>query len=183
MLAQVGSESILIYQSHGGTIAVEWKFDGSRFQIRKDGDEVSIYSRRLENVSSSLPNIIEAVLKGVQAESSILDGEVVAVGPEGRPRHFQEAFKRFRGKHDVQKVAEEIPLQLYLFDLMYLDGRGIVDLPLSERRELLVKNASREIVADEALVDIPDDARRICHAALDAGPRGHHGQRSLLPPI
>ena len=82
-------------------VAIEWKFDGARAQIHKAGNSVTIYSRKLENVTNSLPDLVEIIRKHVKAEYAILDGEAVAVDEKGKPRAFQEILKRFRRKYDV----------------------------------------------------------------------------------
>jgi DNA ligase-1 len=171
MLAQLG-EGIPATFEEMGTAAIEWKYDGARVQIHKDDGKVRIFSRRLENVTASLPEIKRTVLKNIHAESAILDGEAVAVGADGRPMAFQEILRRFRRKYNVEKLAVEIPLRLFLFDLIYLDGRSLVDLPLSDRRRLLVEVADSSIVADQVLSERPKDAEEIYRKALDAGHEG-----------
>jgi DNA ligase-1 len=171
MLAQL-SESIPTALQEMGTAAIEWKYDGARVQIHKDGGKVRIYSRRLENVTSSLPEIARAALKQVNAKSAILDGEAVALSADGRPRAFQEILKRFRRKYNVEKLAAEIPLSLFLFDLIYLDGQSRIDLPLLERRELLVKIADPSLLAEQVLSDKVEVADEIYKKALNAGHEG-----------
>jgi DNA ligase-1 len=171
MLAQLG-ESIPSSLQEMGEAAVEWKFDGARVQIHKDGEKVRIYSRRLENVTSSLPEISKAIQKHVKAKSAILDGEAVATGDDGRPRPFQDILKRFRRKYNVEKLAVKIPLHLYLFDIIYLDGQSLIDLSLLERRKLLANIADKELVASQELTDIPEEAERIYKEALSAGHEG-----------
>ena len=140
MLAQLG-ESIASALGEIGTAAVEWKYDGARVQIHKEGEKVRIFSRRMENVTASLPEIVLAA-RQITAKSAILDGEAVAIGKDGRPMAFQEILKRFRRKYNVEKLAAQIPLRLFLFDLIYLDGKSVTHLPLSERRALLEKIAN-----------------------------------------
>jgi DNA ligase-1 len=170
MLAQLG-EGISASLQELGTAAIEWKFDGARVQIHKDGKRVRIFSRRLENVTASLPEVVRAA-KQIKANSAILDGEAVAIGQDGRPMAFQEILKRFRRKYNVEKLAAQIPLHLFLFDLIYLDGRSVIDLPLVDRRALLVKVADHSLVADQVLSDRPEAAEDIYRRALDAGHEG-----------
>lgn len=170
MLAQL-EENIPTAFKELGTAAIEWKFDGARVQIHKDGEKVRIFSRRLENVTSSLPEIAKAILKNIHAKSAILDGEAVAIGENGRPRAFQDILKRFRRKYNVAKLAAEIPLRLFLFDIIYLDDRSIIDLPLSERRKLLVEVAGT-LAAEQVVSDKPEAAEEIYRKALDAGHEG-----------
>jgi DNA ligase-1 len=171
MLAQL-SEGIPSALAEMGTAAIEWKYDGARVQIHKDDGKVRIYSRRLENVTASLPEIVRAALKQIRAESAILDGEAVALSEDGRPRAFQEILKRFRRKYDVEKLAAEIPLSLYLFDLLYLDGQSVIELSLLERRKLLVKISDPSLLAEQVLSDKAEVAEEIYKKALDAGHEG-----------
>lgn len=171
MLAQL-SESIPTALQEMGTAAIEWKYDGARVQIHKSGGKVRIYSRRLENVTDSLPEISRAALKQIQAKSAILDGEAVALSSDGRPRAFQEILKRFRRKYNVEKLATEIPLSLFIFDIIYLDGQSVIDLPLLERRKLLVKISDPSLLASQVLSDKTEVAEEIYKKALDAGHEG-----------
>ena len=158
MLAQLG-EGIQGAMQELGLAAIEWKYDGARVQIHKDKEKVRIFSRRLEDVTDSLPEIVQTA-KRIRADSAILDGEVVAIGKDGRPMAFQEILKRFRRKYNVEKLALQVPLHLFLFDLIYLDGKSVVDLPLTERRMLLEKIADPSIMADQILSDSPELAYR-----------------------
>ena len=172
MLAQIG-ESIPAAIGEIGTAAVEWKYDGARVQIHKDGDSVRIFSRRLENVTASLPEIVKAA-RQISAKSAILDGEAVAIGKDGRPMAFQEILKRFRRKYNVQTLATKIPLRLFLFDLIYLDGKSLVDLPLTERRALLeqIAIASPDLLADQVMSGSVEESEEIYRRALLAGHEG-----------
>ncbi len=171
MLAQLGS-GIPGSMAEMGTAAVEWKFDGSRVQIHKIGDEVEIFSRRLEKVTKSLPEIVAFAKEEVRAESAILDGEAVARGEDGRPLPFQEILKRFRRKYRVERAAAKIPLELWLFDLVYLNGRVLIDEPLRERRRLLEEVADREILAAQTVTGDPDEVAGIYEEAIAAGHEG-----------
>ena len=170
MLAQLG-ESIPAAMAEMGTAAVEWKYDGARVQIHKDGDRVRVFSRRLENVTASLPEIVEAA-RQVKARSAILDGEAVAMGADGRPMAFQEILKRFRRKYHVAKLAKEIPLRLFLFDLIYLEGESLAHLPLKERRALLEGVAEADLLADQMLSNNPAEVAAAYERALEAGHEG-----------
>lgn len=170
MLAQLG-ESILAALTDIGSAAIEWKYDGARVQIHKEGESVRIFSRRLENVTASLPEIVQAA-RQITADSAILDGEAVAIDKGGRPMAFQEILKRFRRKYNVEKLAAQIPLRLFLFDLIYLDGKSVTDLPLRERRALLEKIAGPALLADQVLSGSVEAAEKIYRQALDAGHEG-----------
>ncbi len=171
MLAQLG-DGIPSSVAEMGTAAVEWKFDGSRVQIHKKGGQVEIFSRRLENVTRSLPEIVGFVKEHIRAGSAILDGEAVARGEDGRPLPFQEILKRFRRKYKVERTAKKIPLELWLFDLVYLDGRVLIDEPLRERRRLIEEVADPEILASQTLTDDPEKVAEIYELATAAGHEG-----------
>lgn len=158
-----------------GIVAAEWKFDGARVQIHKKGDEVILYSRRLENITDSLPDIVAAVKKAVKADYAILDGEAVAIDEEGRPKPFQEILKRFRRKYDVQNKVKHIPLILNLFDIMYLNGESLIELPLRQRREFLVsciENSDLVRVDSQVITSDVSQINSIYEQALRAGHEG-----------
>lgn len=115
-------------------LVVEYKYDGMRVQIHKDGDEVQVFTRRLDDVSEQFPELVEAVREHVTAEQCVLEGEAVAYDPEtGDLVAFQELSRRIKRKYDIDEMVEEIPVVLHLFDVTYLDGETLVDLPLRER--------------------------------------------------
>jgi len=156
-------------------VAVEWKFDGARLQIHKNGNDIILYSRRLEDVTASLPDIVDMVKAGITAEKAVIDGEVVVLGEDGKPGAFQQILKRFRRKYDVEVMKGQIPLQLYLFDILYLDGQSLFDQPLIQRRQRLMEcvtpvenmNVAEQVVTGE--VQVIDE---IYHKALDEGHEG-----------
>lgn len=170
MLAQLG-EGIPASMQELGSAAVEWKYDGARVQIHKDGKRVRIFSRRLEDVTRSLPEIVR-LAQEVRADKAILDGEAVAIGKDSRPLAFQEILKRFRRKYNVEKQAKETPLRLFLFDLIYLDGKSTVDLPLARRRELLEGIVDPSILAGQIVTDSVQKAEEIYRQALETGHEG-----------
>ncbi len=159
--------------------AIEWKFDGARVQIHKNGNSVTLFSRKLENVTNSLPDLVEIIRKHVKADSAILDGEAVAVDEDGKPRAFQEILKRFRRKYGVEEKVLGIPIQLNLFDIMYLNGKTLIDLPLLERRKALescVESStedSKSICIDKQVItgDL-ELVEKIYREALQAGHEG-----------
>jgi len=170
MLAQVAESFEEAIRS--GNIAVEWKFDGSRVQIHWGNGVLKIYSRKLENVTNALPEIVEEVKKNVK-EGVILDGEVIAV-KDGRPMPFQHVLRRFRRKHDVLKMVEKIPLQLFVFDVLYANGE-VIDMPLKERRNILkeyVNESERLKIAEQIITDEKGTIERIFNEAVNAGHEG-----------
>jgi DNA ligase-1 len=171
MLAQIAS-GIKEAVEEMGSVAVEWKFDGARVQVHKEGGNITIYSRKLEDVTSSLPDIAKAVRNNVSADSVILDGEAVAIGRDKRPMAFQEILRRFRRKYDISATAIEIPLYLNLFDILYLNGDTLIDAPLSERRKKLEEICDKSIVAKQIVTSDTAIIEAIYKEALAAGHEG-----------
>ncbi|MEM0076399.1 MAG: ATP-dependent DNA ligase, partial [Thermoproteota archaeon] len=137
MLAEMSYNFEEPLREHGGKSAVEIKFDGARVQVHKKGNKIKIYSRRLSDVTESLPDVREEVKNELKAEEAVLDGEVIAIGTEGKPLPFQELMRRFGRIKEVQKKIKEIKLKLYVFDLLYLDGRVLVDETYENRTNKL----------------------------------------------
>lgn len=127
------------------------KYDGFRVQIHKDGKKVSMFSRNLEDMTHMFPELIEGTLRQVKAKTAILDTEALAYQPESEEfLPFQETTKR-RRKHNVEEVAKTLPLRAFVFDMLYVNGKSLIDLPLTERIEYLKK----EVEADGALIPAP----------------------------
>ncbi|HEY6367321.1 MAG TPA: hypothetical protein VI585_21275, partial [Candidatus Binatia bacterium] len=133
MLSELSQDFKEIFRAHGERTGLEFKYDGARVQIHKEGELVRIWSRRLSEVTSSLPEIVEIARKDLQGDSFILDAEVVAVGKDGRPFPFQELMRRFKRVHGIESAATEIPLSLHLFDCLFFDGRSLIDEPYESR--------------------------------------------------
>ncbi|MBP2172621.1 ATP-dependent DNA ligase [Methanococcus voltae] len=120
-----------------GVPQFETKYDGARVQIHKDGEDVKIYSRRLEDITNSIPEIVDEVKK-IDCNQLIVEGECVAIDENGKPRPFQDILRRFRRKYDIEKMTSEIKLRVFLFDVIYMNGESISD-SLHLRREKLEK--------------------------------------------
>jgi len=137
-LAERENDPKAILERHGTTMA-DLKLDGFRLQIHKKGDKVMLFSRRLENMTDSFPEVIETIKKNVKADEAIIDSEALAYNEStGELYPFQYTIQRKR-KHGVEKMAEELPLHVFAFDIMYLNGESLIDLPYKKRRELLEK--------------------------------------------
>ncbi len=120
-----------------GVVDAQYKYDGFRTQIHKDGQHVSIFSRNLENMSQMFPEIIEGTRKQVQADSVILDAESLAYNPASEEfLPFQETTRR-RRKHHIEALAQEMPLKAFAFDILYKDGASLLEKPLVERMKIL----------------------------------------------
>ncbi|MBA3724547.1 MAG: ATP-dependent DNA ligase [Candidatus Levybacteria bacterium] len=132
-------------------IHATYKYDGFRVQIHKNGDKVEMFSRNLEDMTHMFPELIEGTLKQIKATSVILDSEAMAYQPESEEfLPFQETTKR-RRKHNIEAMAESLPLKAFVFDILYVDGRSLLGTPLNERVEIMKKT----IVGDEILIPEP----------------------------
>ncbi|MDD1715537.1 MAG: ATP-dependent DNA ligase [Methanolinea sp.] len=167
MLAQQGSIPSAIQEN--GIVAAEFKYDGSRFQFHKEEGKARLYSRKLEDVTDALPDIISALMKAT-SHDVILDGEVIAIR-EGRPLPFQTVLRRFRRKYGIESMAKEIVMIPNIFDILYLDGKTLIDRPFQERRSLLEKIVTMH-VAPQTVSDDPDVIDAMYRDALDAGHEG-----------
>ncbi len=120
-----------------GTVVAQYKYDGLRAQIHKDGQQVTIFSRNLEDQSHMFPELIEGTLKQVRAERAILDAETLAYNATSEEfLPFQETTRR-RRKHGIEAMAEQLPLKAFVFDILYKDGTSLLDTPLVERLKIL----------------------------------------------
>jgi len=167
MLAQSGTVADMV--AGHGEIAAEFKYDGSRFQFHKKGNWCRMYSRRLEDVTGALPDVILQLLSATDHDV-ILDGEVIAI-KDDRPMPFQSVLRRFRRRHDVAEATAEIKLVPNVFDILYLDGETLIGLPLSERRKKL-ESALQFFIAPQLVSDDPNVIGQQYQAALDAGHEG-----------
>jgi len=120
-----------------GEVDVQYKYDGFRVQIHKHKNEVRMFSRNLEDMSHMFPELKEATLQQIKADSIILDTEALAYNPASEEfLPFQETTKR-RRKHGIEEMAEKLPLKAFVFDILYKDGKSLIEKPLHERMEIL----------------------------------------------
>jgi len=172
MLAQMADDVAEALKEHNGKTAFEYKLDGARVQIHKLNDEVRIFSRRLTDVTESLPEIIETARKNVKAKEVMLEGEVIAVDSLGYPIPFQHLMRRFKRVHAVEDMVEKIPVKLYLFDILYLNGESLVSVSYMERRQVLVENAGEIPLTRVLITDKIEEAKQFLKEATDAGHEG-----------
>ncbi len=142
MLAEKAESIVDALEEHGFHSAFEFKFDGIRAQIHKFGDKVKIFSRRLKEITESFPEIVSLIKREVKAREAVLEGEIVAV-KDNKILPFQELIKRLKRIKEKERYIEEIPVKLFLFDLLYLNGEMLIDKPYRERREKLREIAGK----------------------------------------
>ncbi|WP_165075399.1 ATP-dependent DNA ligase [Methanogenium sp. MK-MG] len=168
MLAKQGTVTGML--SETGVLAAEYKYDGTRFQFHKVGGTCRMYSRRLEEVTHAIPDVV-AMLDAATPHDIILDGEVIAVR-DGRPLPFQYVLRRFRRKHDIASHIEEITLKPNIFDMLWIDGETLIDLPFAERRQRLEAAVSDTYVAPQLVSGDEDEIDLLYRTALDDGHEG-----------
>lgn len=161
MLAQNVASIQEALDAMGGKADFETKYDGARLQVHKKGDQIRLYSRRLENLTDALPEIVNYVGQSVKADSAILDSECIAIDPKtGRPVPFQNILTRLRRIYKVEEKQKLFPLYLRPFDILYVDGESLIDRPFMERRRILEQTV---VPLDDrckpATAVITDDAR------------------------
>ena len=165
------AEDIAAAMAQLGTAAIEWKVDGARVQVHKSGGEVVVYTRNLNDVTASVPEVVEAV-QALPAAELILDGEAVALQPGGAPQPFQVTMRRFGRKLDVERLRAELPLAVYFFDCLYRDGTPLADRPARERFDALSEALPAPLVIPR-LITADTAAAEAFYA--DALARGHEG--------
>lgn len=170
MLAQT-SDEIADALNRFESAAFEYKLDGARVQIHRAGDEVRVYTRRLNDVTAAVPELVEAV-RALPVGEIILDGEALALEPDGRPRPFQVTMRRFGRRLDVERMRDELPLSAYYFDCLYLDGQGLIDRPAGERSNHLADALPGPLVVPRMVTADPSQVRDFLRAALAAGHEG-----------
>ncbi|MFJ1996917.1 ATP-dependent DNA ligase [Streptomyces asiaticus] len=160
-----------------GACAVEEKLDGIRVQVHRDGEEVRIYTRTLDEITERLPEVVTAA-RELAVDRAILDGEVILLDAEGRPRPFQETSGRVGSRLDVAGVSTALPLSPVFFDLLMVDDRDLLDLPTHERHAELARitpgpRRVRRLVAEDPAD--PETRRAAREFAADVLARGHEG--------
>ena len=172
MLAELAIDFDEILAAHGGRTALEYKYDGARVQIHRDGDRVAIWTRRLSDVTASLPEVVAVARGELGGAPFILDGEVVALDAAGRPLPFQELMRRFRRVHGVDALAREMPLALFLFDCLVAGGRSLIDEPYERRWQALAGLTGGRHLAERVIADSAEAGRAFHAQAVAAGHEG-----------
>ncbi len=154
-----------------GPWSVERKLDGIRIQAHKQGSEVRVFTRSLDDITSRLPDVVE-VVAAMPAETVVLDGEAIALRPDGRPQPFQVTGARTASSRDPAQLREQTPLTTYVFDVLHVDGRSLLDEPLSVRREALDLLLRPENRVSSVVTDDPGVAQRFFEDQVAAGHEG-----------
>ncbi len=154
-----------------GEAAFEWKLDGARVQVHKDGVAVKVFSRSLREVTAAVPEVA-ALARVAPARTLVLDGEAIALRPDGSPEPFQVTMQRFGRKLDVERLAAELPLSAFFFDVLHADGVDLLDRPARQRWEVLARLLPPAHLVPHLVTGDRAAAERFFEDALR---RGHEG--------
>jgi ATP-dependent DNA ligase I len=154
-----------------GIAAFDWKLDGARVQAHKSGDEIRVYTRSLNEVTSAVPELV-AALQECAVRELILDGETIALKPDGTPYPFQETMRRFGRKLDVEALRATLPLSVFFFDCLLADGKDLTAEPARERFDALAKFLPAKILIPRLVTGDKEAAQTFYDDALA---RGHEG--------
>ena len=160
-----------------GPAGVEWKLDGVRAQIHKQGNDIRVLTRSLDDITDRVPEVVD-LIRALPAASAIFDGELIALYPDGRPKPFQETGSRTARRIDPDVARARTPLTAYLFDVLHLDGVDLVDEPNRVRRaELESVVPPTQLTPRHHVVDVtdPEQVYAATAFAVDAVARGHEG--------
>ena len=172
MLAEMADDAQQVLGEHKDGTAFEYKFDGARIQIHRKGDKVQIFSRRLTDVTDSIPEIVDFAKTQVKANEFLIEGEVVATGAAGKPIPFQDLMRRFRRVHEIEDMADKIPLRLYLFDALQVDGKTLIDQPYADRWKILSHLVSKEHLSPRIISSDVGKVESFMQSALKEGHEG-----------
>jgi DNA ligase-1 len=163
-----------------GSAALEWKLDGARVQVHKSGDDVRVFTRSLNDVSASAPEVVDAV-RGASARELIVDGEAIALRPNGAPQPFQVTMRRFGRERDVDAMKASLPLSVFFFDCLYADGEPMIERPAGDRFVALDRALAPSLRVPRIVTADVAQAEAFFESALA---RGHEGvmAKSLAAP-
>ncbi|MHC3129064.1 MAG: ATP-dependent DNA ligase [Candidatus Bathyarchaeota archaeon] len=175
MLAERLSSSAEILEKLGGKCIAEYKYDGERIQAHKKKDKVILFSRRLENITAQYPDGVEYIRKHVRAEEAIVEAEAVAVDPEtGEMKPFQELMHR-RRKYGIKEAMEEHPITLFMFDILYVDGKDLTLEPYTVRHrhlENVIEQTDHVKVAEYTIAEDPEQLEQFFEKTVESGSEG-----------
>jgi DNA ligase-1 len=178
MLAVKATSIEEAFEICGKPAAIEQKYDGFRMLLnKKKNGEVSLFTRRLENVTLQFPDVVEAVKKGVKGESFILDSEVVGYDEKtGKYKPFEAISQRIRRKYEIEKLVRELPVEINVFDVLYYEGKSYLESPFSERRKLVEKivHEKERVIrpAIQIITSSEEEAMKFYKNALKVGEEG-----------
>nr|WP_152992573.1 ATP-dependent DNA ligase [Nonomuraea pusilla] len=171
MLASSAPNVAAALQKAGTPAALEWKIDGIRVQGHRSGSDVRVFTRTLDDITPQVPELAEALLR-LPSDDLVLDGEVIALRPDGRPHPFQVTAGRASSRTNVAALREDTPLTVFFFDALRVDGTDLLDLPYTDRQEVLARTVPAELLTPRL---VTDDVRAAEHFFAEAVRAGHEG--------
>ncbi len=166
------------FKAVGKPAAIEFKYDGFRMLINKDEKgSIKIFTRRLVNVTLQFPEVKEYIEKYIHGKSFILDGEAVGYNPKTHVyRPFQEISQRIKRKYDIEKIQKELPVEVNVFDILYYNGKSLLQTPFKERRKILEKIIKEKklhlVLAKQIITDKEEEVEKFYKQALKEGEEG-----------
>jgi DNA ligase-1 len=154
-----------------GEASFEYKLDGARIQVHKVGEAVKVYSRNLREVTVAVPEVV-TVARAIPAGEIVLDGEAIALGRDGSPLPFQVTMRRFGRRLDVERLARDVPITPFFFDVLYIDGDALVDEPLARRVRVLGDNVTSPNLVPRLVTSSAAAAAAFAAQALATGHEG-----------
>ena len=161
--------------------AFEWKLDGARLQVHRAGDEVRVFTRHLQDVTARVPEVVEWA-RALPVREAVVEGEALALRPDGRPRPFQETMRRLGRRLGVEEARRSVPLSSFFFDCLYLEGEGsLVALPYAERALRLARVVAPGSLLPRVVTRDADEAERFFAGAVEAGHEGLMAKSLVAP--
>ena len=170
MLAQ-SAEDVGSALAELGEGALEYKLDGARVQVHKGGADVRVYTRQLNDVTESVPELVE-VVRQLPASELVLDGEAIALRPDGKPYPFQETMSRFSRRLNIDQLRAQMPLQPFFFDILYRDGETLLDQPGAARFAALEQALPGQLIIPRRITGEAAEAESFLQSAREAGHEG-----------
>lgn len=171
MLAASAADPEEAADKSGLPAVVDHKLDGIRVQVHRNGSAISIFTRSLEEITDRLPEVTAAVA-ALPHDRLVLDGEVMALRPDGRPESFQVIASRTSSRVDVASLAEQVPVSAFFFDLLHIDGRDLLDVPLSERVRVMAEVLPPALVVTRRVATEVGDVADAFRVAVAGGYEG-----------
>jgi len=171
MLAQTAADVGQALEQLAGDVAFEWKMDGARIQVHRSGDAIQVFTRSLNDVTVSVPEVVETI-RALPARDLVLDGEAIAFNAAGRPHPFQVTMRRFGRRLNVDASRAELPLRAFFFDCLRLDGATLTDRSLRDRHAALSRAVPEALRVPQLVTRSTGDAQAFYEAALAAGHEG-----------
>jgi DNA ligase-1 len=171
MLAQTAKDVDEALGMLAGDVAFEWKMDGARIQVHKQGDAVRIFTRGLNEVTAAIPEIAEQA-RSLAADELVLDGEAIAFTAAGRPHTFQTTMRRFGRKLDVARLRQELPIRAFYFDCLWRDQTSLVEKPARERFAVLSQVVPETLLIPRLVTRASDEAAAFYEQAITEGHEG-----------